>query len=112
MDTLDNPEDAVPDLDAQELKHVATLTRRAEHLFGKMDQRPDYPGKSYDLKEYQALSWVLDELEVPLTTGAPSRCPDEEDVEPEPPRVPLRRVSYDDTTRTGRRPQRFMPTNL
>lgn len=68
--------------------HIATLTRRATHLFDKMDGKPDYPGRSYDLKELRALRWILGTVGAAPDLRDPERADDEDGGygEEEPPR--------------------------
>lgn len=58
--------------------HIATLTRRAAHLFDKMDGKPDYPGRSYDLKELRALRWILETVGAAPDLRDPERADDED----------------------------------
>jgi hypothetical protein len=77
------------------------LSRRANHLFGKLDQRPDYSGRSYDLAEFNALRWALDSLGAPLAAGEPEiGTPDTDEwappevPQPKAARSPLRRLFF------------------
>jgi len=63
-------------------KHIKTLARRAKHLWGKLDAKPDYSGRLYDQAEYDALAWALNELGTPLECEPPKMFEDEEDAPP------------------------------
>ena len=62
-------------------KHIKTLARRAKHLWGKLDAKPDYSGRLYDQAEYEALAWALNELGAPLDCEPPEPL-DEDDAPP------------------------------
>lgn len=75
-------------------KHVKTLARRARHLWGKLDGKPDYNGRLYDQSEYEALDWALGSLGAPLGMEPPRPPFDDEDGlapviddDPPPPRL-------------------------
>lgn len=64
--------------DEHKQAHIATLTRRAAHLFDKMDGKPDYPGRSYDLKELRALRWILETVGAAPDLRDPERADDDD----------------------------------